>query len=347
MFSPTWRDNQVRTFVRSRQATLSTLSSGAIFLSGLLLAGAPAALGTAMAAPQGANSLDVREAGMPRPHALRYEITLHEAQERSGIIAADGVLASRLRGGSCEGWTSDSRMQVRFVFRRLGVRETDTRVSSWESDSGDTYYGVLQRSLNGRMLETYRVRARRTRPGAPFALRMLEPKRQDGQLPASTLFPTGALKRVLRAAHEGERTISLLLYEGDDEMAPQQVVVTIGGRRTAIDAAARTPPEHGDEAGERDTGDLALLARMPYWPVSMAYYGPPRADEKDDARTEGGEEALIREEARRRGVPEYEVSFRLYENGITGDALLIYDDYVLRARVVELKLLPAAACPPG
>ena len=329
----------------------------------ILPAGAALALAwmaqAGLAGPAGTPAAGVAAQGQGggiRPHMLTYEVTLQHALERSGIINASGGLTSKLTGNACEGWTSDSRMQVRFVFRRMGVRDTDTRVSGWESDDGNVYFSVLQRRLNGRLMETIQVRARRARAGEPFVLEMAKPEKRRETLPARTLFPTGGLKKILAAARAGRRHLSLALYEGDEELAPQHVVVTIGAKRSPLAAAAQGAPaprkgvENGGAAGGKDGApgggddDLALLARMAYWPVSMAYYGPLKVKAAAEKGGKRDEEALIKEEARRRGVPDYEVSFRLYENGVTGDALLIYDDYTLRARVTGLKMLPARAC---
>ncbi len=279
------------------------------------------------------------------PHELAYDIRLKDVSDRSSIVFASGSLLSRLEGASCEGWTSTSRMKVRFVFERRGERETESRVTSWESDDGNHYHSLIERYMNGARMETIRVQASRPRAGVPFTLRMTEPERLTTTLPASTLFPTMALKRLIQAARAGRRTLSMLIYEGDREAAPQRVVAIIGARRegrvsatsTGDDAVSTTP-----ETSEDNATAVAALRGKPYWPVSLAYYGvengssgPAEADETRKQREE---------EERRFGLPEYEVHFRLYDNGVTGDALLIYPDYVLKAQVKSLRMLPAPAC---
>ena len=43
-------------------------------------------------------------------------------------------------------------------------------------------------------------------------------------------------------------------------------------------------------------------------------------------------------------TPEYQVSMVLYENGISGDMSLNYGDFVLDAKLTDIKLLDVAAC---
>ena len=284
------------------------------------------AAGLAGPAPQAAH-----EALTPRiaPYEITYRISLKEAQERAGIVLADGSLFSRLEGGACAGWSTTSGMKVRFVFRREGVRETESRVISWESDDGNQFISRIERLLNGAPVERIRARAERAAPGLPFRLSLKLPEKRSALLPPDTLFPTAALKKLLRAAASGKRTLSMLLYEGDEELSPQHVVAIIGKKRAPLTSA-------------RDTGAAAAavpeaLRGLAYWPVSLAYYGPIR-------RADGSKPDEKEQEAARFGLPEYEVHFRLYENGITGEATLVYPDYTLKAAVEKVRLLPEEKC---
>jgi hypothetical protein len=44
------------------------------------------------------------------------------------------------------------------------------------------------------------------------------------------------------------------------------------------------------------------------------------------------------------GVPEYELSFRLFENGVSTDLLLDYGDLAIKGRLIGLQPLPRAGC---
>jgi len=63
---------------------------------------------------------------------------------------------------------------------------------------------------------------------------------------------------------------------------------------------------------------LAKLSTDKYWPVDIAYFD-------DTAKT--GEE-----------VPEYRISFKLHENGITRDLVMDYGDFSMTGKLVNLSL---------
>ena len=53
-----------------------------------------------------------------------------------------------------------------------------------------------------------------------------------------------------------------------------------------------------------------------FWPVDIAYF---------DETTEGGED-----------TPEYRISFKLHENGLTRDLEMDYGDFVISGKLVDL-----------
>ena len=314
-------------------------ASLSLALTGVLHAAPGGAAPSAGMAPTKANTADVAIA----PYEIVYDIQLKDVSDRSGILMASGELISKLEGGACEGWTSTSRMKVRFVIQRQGARETESRVSSWESDDGNQYHSVIERYLNDVLMETIRTSASRPRAGAPFVLRMMEPEKRTFTLPSRTLFPTAALKRLLRAARAGKGNLSLLVYEGDKEAAPQHVVAIIGKRQPPRPTAASAGGSEALAGSEKGRKALAALRQKPYWPVALAYYGAEAA--AGGQPTAKNDKASGREtEERRFGLPEYEVHFRLYDNGVAGNALLVYPDYVLKAQAKSLRMLPAPAC---
>ena len=64
------------------------------------------------------------------------------------------------------------------------------------------------------------------------------------------------------------------------------------------------------------------------WPVSVGYFS-------DEEKKEGlGEE-----------LPTYQVSFTLYENGVTNDLVMDYGDYALSGRLQTIEPLEPEACP--
>ena len=59
-----------------------------------------------------------------------------------------------------------------------------------------------------------------------------------------------------------------------------------------------------------------MLTAEKFWPVDIAYF---------DEATEGGED-----------TPEYRISFKLYENGLTRDLDMDYGDFTIHGQLVDL-----------
>ena len=66
---------------------------------------------------------------------------------------------------------------------------------------------------------------------------------------------------------------------------------------------------------------LAPVAKEQFWPVDIAYF---------DEKSEGGED-----------TPEYRISFKLYENGLTRDLIMDYGDFSIKGTLVDLALFDA------
>jgi hypothetical protein len=98
----------------------------------------------------------------------------------------------------------------------------------------------------------------------------------------------------------------------------------------------------GDGAGDAsDAATAAIGGAMPVgvdsplrngvrrWPVSVGYFEPLKAS-KDDGF---GEE-----------MPSYQMSFTLYENGITNDLVMDYGGYALAGALKTIEPLDKPAC---
>ena len=71
---------------------------------------------------------------------------------------------------------------------------------------------------------------------------------------------------------------------------------------------------------------LNALSTEKFWPVDIAYF---------DEAAEGGED-----------TPEYRISFKLYENGLTRDLEMDYGDFVIRGQLVDLAVFEPDAKSP-
>jgi len=160
------------------------------------------------------------------------------------------------------------------------------------------------RSFEGDTIEE-EFRGSASRNGESARATFKTPEERQVTLPPGTVFPTDHLERVLEGAAGGERFVSHAVFDGWGFDALTQIATVIGQPRT-ID-----PPGNGGMAGSRRA-----------WPVSMAYY-----------KAEGPG-----------GVPEFETTFLLDEDGVLRDLVLDYGEFSLEADLVELDLVESPDC---
>ena len=237
-----------------------------------------------------------------------YDLELLRASQKTGINAAEGRIVMEIRGNACSGWTSQTRMVVAMHFRRRGTRLTDSRDTAWESANGNVFRYAAVRYVNGIKSEDYRLTALRTTPKGPVKLRFSKPRRDPRTLPPGTLFPMQATARLIAAGREGRHRLAFPIYEGYEDGEAREVVAAI--------SSPLTKPS-------QDPGTKAL-AGLASWHVSLAYYRPRMR--------------------RGFGLPEYEVIFRLFENGAVSDVVLDYGDYALKGTLVRYTPLPETPC---
>ncbi|MGD1933817.1 MAG: EipB family protein, partial [Candidatus Phaeomarinobacter sp.] len=64
------------------------------------------------------------------------------------------------------------------------------------------------------------------------------------------------------------------------------------------------------------------LASLGYWPVQVSYFDPNDVS----------------------GLPDYEVAFRFYENGVSTGLVMDYGDLMIGADLMSLEILPRPEC---
>ena len=133
-------------------------------------------------------------------------------------------------------------------------------------------------------------------------------------LPADVVFPTELSMDLLERAREGTRILSRSVYEGMDVDRYFDVTAVIGveGRGGPVDA----------ELVEPSGVPVLPLSETSSWPVRMSYFDPS-----------------VRE-----GTPDYEVGFRLFDNGVAAGLMMDYGDFVMRGDLVDLTFFNADDC---
>ncbi|MCP5080836.1 MAG: cell envelope integrity EipB family protein [Alphaproteobacteria bacterium] len=246
------------------------------------------------------------------PHRAVYDLKLADAQDRSGIRAARGRLAVEISAAGCEGWTVNVRFVNQFTLRRGKSSVLDIQNSSFETTDGQTMDFTSREYVNGKLQTEAKGRARIA--GGTGAVAMTKPTEETFDLPKNTAFPLAHTRRLLGLAREGKTIDEINLYEGSAEKKVFTASSVIGKKREP--GAAK----HANEGKHND-----VLKLLTSWPMTVSYYDPVEKVE--------GEQ-----------VPSHQMSFQLFDNGVTGDLTIDYGDFKMKGALTHLEMLELPGC---
>ncbi len=238
------------------------------------------------------------------PNRAIYELSLAHTSA-GGVIAAHGRIVIEFRD-VCDGWTTTQRMLADMTDADGKVARDDFLVTAWESKTGREMRFDITNSVDGRLIQRQRGRAKEDADGSG-TVELAEPKVLQFALPNGTEFPTGQATGILQAAQAGQTATKAFVFQGGDESALYLSTVLIG---------RRTPEQQGEHPADKS----GVVKNAAAWPVLVSYF--PK-----DAKSE---------------TPDYEVASRLYANGVIGSMSLIYSNYTLKAALTQVEPLPPA-----
>jgi len=250
-------------------------------------------------------------------HRALYEITLESVRNGSEITDLRGRMMLEW-ADACDGWTVNQK--VRMVLSHVGgpPLNNEFSFSSFESKVGENFRFSMRSSSDGRPYEEYVGTASRGTPQNSKSGGHVEFTSPDGvemDLPDETMFPSEHLFLVVERALAGEHMIARTVFSGTGPDSVHEVTAFIGpeipkdSRHVGVD--------------DPDADDAMLgLTGLRSWPVAMAYF--PHADQGLE--------------------PEFEVSYRLLENGVAGNLLLDYGEFAMRAVLDKIEFLSSPNC---
>lgn len=242
------------------------------------------------------------------PHRAVYDIALDRTQEGSGVSSASGRMVFEITGSVCDGYKMRQRMVVNIGDEEGNVGLLDFQIVTFESGAGDLYSFDSRTRVNDSVVEAVEGEARRQ--GSDIEVTLKQPSEKTVRLDGVALFPSQHLQAIIDAAVADRNFLSVELYEGAGTgEASDAVAAAIGG---------------AEQAG----GDGLLRRGVRHWPISVGYFDGAAEDS-----TDLGEE-----------LPSYQMSFTLYENGVTNDLLMDYGDYALSGSLKDIQPLAIADC---
>ncbi|TPL05632.1 MULTISPECIES: cell envelope integrity EipB family protein [unclassified Mesorhizobium] len=235
-------------------------------------------------------------------HRAVYDLTLSKASDRSGITGITGRMVYEFNGSACEGYTVKFRF-VTQIATADGTKLTDQQTTTFEDAEGKTF-SFVTKSFTDQNLDK-EVKGTATREQKGLKVEIDKPEKNSLEL-AATQFPTQHLVELIGKAEKGENFYQTNLFDGSEDANKVMTTTVIVGKKTDVQKSDPEAPA------------LAKLATDKYWPVDIAYF--------DDTDNKGEE------------VPEYRISFKLHENGITRDLVMDYGEFSMTGKLVNLSL---------
>ena len=247
-----------------------------------------------------ASSAGVAAAVPLAQHRAVYDLKLSEASGTSGITGISGRMVYEIRGSACEGYT----VRFRYVTQadtRDASQVTDQQTTTFEDADGKSFSFVTKSYTDQNLDKELRGNATREPDGVKIQIDKPETKSIELE---PTQFPTQHLVDLISRAKTGETFYETSIFDGSEDADKAMTTTVIVGRQS------------NTSNGDPEAKALDALSGEKFWPVDIAYF---------DEATEGGED-----------TPEYRISFKLYENGLTRDLEMDYGDFVIQGQLVDL-----------
>lgn len=236
----------------------------------------------------------------PAPVSLQAHFSVYEVSLKSSRDSAIEGIRGRLAvefTDSCEGYAQTQRMRMEISNVDGGKVISDSNHSTWESYDGKMMRFTNNIYVNGNSREAHTGRA--SRLGDKIQIHFISPKIADLIVHKETIFPTEHFINLIRAAKMGETTVSRKIYDGSGP----------DGNYDSVALIARDKKSQGVDEKFR-----SKLKGLQVWLINLAYFVS----------------------AEQSTTPEYEIKFKLYENGIVTDLVFDYNTFVVNAELSRL-----------
>lgn len=218
------------------------------------------------------------------------------------VAAVSGRMALEFLD-SCDGYVLNQRMLTELADPEGDQSISDFTIASWESRDGRKFRFKLRHQQSDSPTEEHVGSARLSTAGG--AADMIKPKVEAIKLPSGTLFPTEHLSRLIDAARQGRGYFQTRVFDGSAQEGMYETGAFIG-----------KPQIENNTAG---TG-REFLGGMRFWPVRISYFSYFTKEER----------------------PRYEISFKMYENGVSGDMQLDYEDFSMKVNLIKIEPMKAS-----
>ena len=249
------------------------------------------------------------------PHRAFYNLTLAHTTGSRTVNDVKGRILYDFSGSPCEGYALKFRQISELESGEGKDALSDLSATSWEDGVAKKYRFNSENKLNQQSGDKVDGHADRKNDGVSVTL--AKPGGKTFTVPASVVFPTEHMRRIIAAARAGKKVLEVMIYDGSDDGEKLYNTLTVIGQ--AIGPGEKPPTDAAAKAPE-----MATLTR---WPVTVSYF------DRDPKKSQTGEE-----------TPAYSIRFELYENGISRALMLNYTDFSISGELVSLDVKKAKPC---
>lgn len=257
-------------------------------------------------------SFAAKDSVLLAPHRAVYDMALDPTKSAEGIAGVRGRMVFEFGGSACEGYTLNIRLVTEMTNQDGDSAVTDLRSSTWEDGRGEHFRFNSTQYRDEKITETSSGNAEKKASGVVVDLK--KPEEEKLRYPGSILFPTQHSRQVLDAALKGKRIVQAKIFDGSEK-----------GRRLYATTAfiGKMRPPGADKNPRDDIPNEEKLDTLKSWPVTISYF---------DGMAEG------------EAVPDYEMSFQLFANGVSRDIMIDYGDFAVRGELTSLEFFKQPKC---
>lgn len=246
--------------------------------------------------------------------ASAFQLLSHRAVYELSLLPGRGGDVSAVQGRMvmewsdvCEGYTTNQRMIMRILSNDGKAINSDFTLTSWEDKAGDNFRFDVRTSVGGGEPELFKGRA--SRKGDGGAVVFQQPADLKLSLPKRVVFPSEHIAHLIDGAMAGQKRVAMPVFDGT-------------GKDGLFEAVGLVL---GPDKTKSPTDELLRNEKMPdtpSWRVRLSFFDFKASD----------------------ALPSYEVSLRLYANGVADKLILDYSDFAVVGTLSDFKVLKHGGC---
>jgi EipB-like len=248
------------------------------------------------------------------PHRAIYELALATSRGGSGVSSVVGRMAYDLTGSACEGYTQSMRFVTRMTNQSGSTVVTDLRSSTWEDGQAKRFRFDSSQFRDDKASDATVGEAMRGGADSEVKVELSKPAKKSLSISTGVQFPVQHTISLLASAKAAKPAFRAELYDGSEKGEKVYDTVAAIGRAQGPGVNRKLPVVKNAER----------LDALKAWPVSIAYF-----------ELGGGQQDA---------VPVYELSFLMFENGVSRKLYIDYGEFALQGELTQVTFHEPSKC---